>query len=1222
MESNPLYNNQKNNSNKNANEGGSRHQNSGSNPNAGGGNRKKKSKKKRSKKNNNTNNNRRGRGGYNKRYNNNNDASGSRGSNTRNKKKGNNNNKRRRGGYRGGGNNYNNDDYFFGNEQGGIKNSSREYQGSIQEQPDFSNKIHASVNEGISGDQTPKSFNSNYIKSSKKQNYKKKNNYDRQKYDDQESQYKPRSQVKDQNFRKDREGRGDGRDGSDYYAKKDNSNRKQRNKNTRNKGGKYKKGQRDDYQKGNNNFNGQKSQRFKNEYESKKTIPVTTNMPSSHNQSIAHSQKHFPPGPMSNFDNGFDSFPKMGPPSINPSMGGMRPNPIPHNPDIIPQNPNMGLQKMQEFTPRGSQIPLQKHFNGPQDFRHPKQRRDDGMNDSMFQDRNNYNDHQQRMDQRHGKMGKRWNGHKDKFNNNYNNNNYNSERKFYNNDLHPAISILNRSVRKNLWSVNKNFFLAKKVEDFDPYVTYEEAKELIVQEKAFRGTVQFEEKLPSLGIIQSEDFIKKVFANVKYTNRSIEGCEVIFMPISQNWQKYLTVNQTEETRDLEIQEQKEIESEKRVCLSSDYRYQLRHRFMTDEDLKLEKTKVKVKVIYIEKNPLDDRNIIVKVRKIMTGEYVAQFVYDQRYPQFSIETDSLTLNNYKNSQDTSCYYLAKYKEWDTNERFPQITLLEPLGKVGMVSTECDSLLKQFDIPAEQYHKKFTDDILKEFKVDAKGELEMTEAITEGRTDLTSKLIFTINSSFDDDREEALSIEDLGKGVYKVGVHISDVSYFVKQNSDLDNEAKRRANSYVLPHTVYSMLPDILCKNFCKLEPGKERLAFSIFFKLSSKGELVTETPELCKSIIKSKCCLPYKIVEEIIEGKIENSEDFPFKQFPVYDCEYDELKSAILTLHKVANARKVNRLKSGSIFFANQEKLRFRIDEDDGDMPISWEYEQVKEAKCMIQEYMLLANVVTAKILLQNYPNLSLLRKNPPPSSYNISKAQANLEKFGKYKIKLNTSKSIAKAIFEINSKNLNPIIREYLNYCLLNLLEPSEYIVSDQSHNESHYSHFALNFDLYAHFTSPVSRYPDLIVHRLLTSLVENDPIDEKSTKVNLLNICRKSNKNKRNGKIVQRKAEQIFMLLILREKPIKTKAFVTNIYQGKLLLFVKEFKTEKMVYINFNYFIMDYIDQNTVVIKDNPRTEKKKRYDRNMMRDNAILKSKTIKVRLFGLIRLERRLD
>lgn len=1214
------------NANNNNNGQGNRHNNSNNQNNK---KRKMKKKKKR--------NNKRGgggggggRGGYGKRYNNNDPESNS-GSNQNRKRR--NNNRRRRGGYRGGGNVHGKNEEYY---KDSGKNSTQNYQNSNQDQGDYNSKVNSSIHDPISGTQTPRSFNSNYAKSNKKQSYNKKS-YDRRKYDEQDGQYKPKSQIKDRDFRKDRG------ENNEYYTKK-GSNRKQ-NKNKsygRRKPGKFKKQHNMEEERPSGNFDTRKSSRFNNEYETKKTIPITTNLPSS--MTYDQGSNIFPETPINyNQSANFNNFQKMiPPPNQTPptqSLTNSRaPNPIPHNPEIIPQNHNINLPKSQ-YPPQVQgvqQIPINKGMM-PENFQiderrrshqyqnHPPNRNQNhprgGHNHSSQHHNNNFgfqnnNPRYQNNNNGNGNSNGYSNHNKSGYQKRWNNNGYNNKDKYrqknYNNfeNLHPGCNIATRHTKRVLWSINKNFFHSKKADEFEPFYSYEEAKELIVQEKAFRGKISFREKLPTLGIVQSEDFVKKVYANVKNTNRTVEGCEVIFMPISQGWQKYLYVNQNEENLDIEKQEQTEMESEIKICMCSDFRFHARHKYMNDEDMRLEKSKVKVKVIYIEKNPLLKRNIIVKVRRLNnSGDMVGQYAYDERYPQFSADPSTLALTH-NNKQDTSRYYLAKYLGWNVNERYPKITLLEPLGKAGVILTECDSLMKQFDIPAEKYHKNFTEDLLRTYKVDEFNNFIITEEMSERRTDLTDKLIFTVGMSYDKDLDDALSIEDVGKGVYKVGVHISDVSFFVKQNTDLDKEAQRRANSYFLPHTIYSMLPQILTENFCKLEAGKDKLAFSIFFKLNSNGELMGEHPELCKSVINSKCTLPYKLVQDIIEGKIKTKEEYPSKQFRISDFEFNDVKEAILMMNKVASARKKKRLKKGSIFFANKKKIRFRILDDEKQTPTSWEFETVKEANFMVQEFMLLANVLTAKILLQNYPNLSLLRKNSAPSKFKISKTQEILEKYGNYKIKLSNSKSLAKAIYEIkNNKNLNPMIKDYLNYAIMETLKPSEYIVSDQSNKATHYHHFALNFDLYTHFTSPVRRYPDLIVHRLLTSLIENNPVDEKTTKVSLLNICRKSNKNKTNGNLVKAKAEEIFILMILRKNAIITTAFVVDIYQGKLKLYLREFKKEKIVYLNYQSYYMEFIDENTVLVKENTRNDRRKHRHKHDSRDNAVLKSKSIKV-------------
>ncbi len=364
--------------------------------------------------------------------------------------------------------------------------------------------------------------------------------------------------------------------------------------------------------------------------------------------------------------------------------------------------------------------------------------------------------------------------------------------------------------------------------------------------------------------------------------------------------------------------------------------------------------------------------------------------------------------------------------------------------------------------------------------------------DGRLDLRDKLIFTIDGEDAKDFDDAVSIEKIKDG-YVLSVHIADVSYYVSENSVLDNEARKRGTSVYLPGKVIPMLPKHLSNGLCSLNPGVDRLTLSVIIKLDSDANILGY--DIKESVINSKYRLTYDEVLKIIE------EDRKTIQ------KYKEIAETIKTMNELKTKLKEKRLEKGSIDF-NLEEVGFKLDENG--KPIDVFKVSSDDAHSLIEEFMLLANVCVAeKMLQENIP--SVYRIHEKPSDEKMRDFSDILHRLG----------------FTLGTKFDNPSPKAFANLLEKIKGSPKELIITKlmlRSLMKAKYSHeclghFGLNFDKYCHFTSPIRRYPDLVVHRILKEYL-NYGISKNRERF-LLSFVKKSAKSSSECEINAMEAER-----------------------------------------------------------------------------------------------------
>lgn len=392
-------------------------------------------------------------------------------------------------------------------------------------------------------------------------------------------------------------------------------------------------------------------------------------------------------------------------------------------------------------------------------------------------------------------------------------------------------------------------------------------------------------------------------------------------------------------------------------------------------------------------------------------------------------------------------IVRITEWPEEAKNPFGEVIDILGKAGDNTTEMHAILAEYGLPyvypqaVEAAAEKLSADITPEDYAE--------------REDFRDVVTFTIDPKDAKDFDDALSIHTLKPGLWEVGVHIADVSHYVKEGSIIDKEAAKRATSVYLVDRTIPMLPERLCNFICSLRPDEEKLAYSVIFEMNEKAEV--KNYRIRHTVIKSNRRFTYEEAQQIIEtGE-------------------GDYKEEVLQLNRLAQILREKRMAAGSINFDRCE-VKFEIDETG--KPLSVYFKVSKEANKLIEEFMLLANKTVAeyvgKVPKNKKPKVLPYRIHDLPDPDKLDNLNQFIARFG-YKIRTGGSKA------EV-SKSINHLLGEIEGKKEQNLIET----VSLRAMQKARYSiynigHYGLAFDYYTHFTSPIRRYPDLMVHRLLT---------------------------------------------------------------------------------------------------------------------------------------------
>ncbi len=447
-----------------------------------------------------------------------------------------------------------------------------------------------------------------------------------------------------------------------------------------------------------------------------------------------------------------------------------------------------------------------------------------------------------------------------------------------------------------------------------------------------------------------------------------------------------------------------------------------------------------------------------------------------------------LNGAKNGDKA----LVKITVWPKTSDNPYGEVVEVLGKPGSNDTEMISILCNHGIDY-----KFPQTVLAEAETVG---MDLDEKDIATRRDMRGVTTFTIDPVDAKDFDDALSFRRLENGHIELGVHIADVSHYVRPGSAMDTEALKRSNSVYLVDRVVPMLPEQLSNMACSLRPNEDKYSFSVIFEIDEAG--IVHDQWFGKTVIHSNRRFSYEEAQEIIEGKAGDFQD------------------EILILDKIAKILRKSRLKHGALSIESEE-MRFRL--NDQGHPIEVMIKTSKDAHKLIEEFMLLANKYVAKFVAAPKKGRDsvpfVFRVHDRPDAAKIALFNVFIEKFG-YKVDARQPDKIA-----LNINTLLEEIRHTPEYSLIQTMAIRS--MAKATYETDNIGHYGLAFDFYTHFTSPIRRYADLVVHRILQ--------EELTTKKHrygkeLADVCKRISRMERKAVEAERESTKYFQTVFVKD--------------------------------------------------------------------------------------------
>lgn len=439
--------------------------------------------------------------------------------------------------------------------------------------------------------------------------------------------------------------------------------------------------------------------------------------------------------------------------------------------------------------------------------------------------------------------------------------------------------------------------------------------------------------------------------------------------------------------------------------------------------------------------------------------------DKRVPLIAIPTEQAPRDFVEKHQDyADRIFVACIKRWPITSLHPFGTLVEQLGVMGDLKVETDALLRDNNFGPDD----FSDAVIKNVGLEDWSVTNDGEGALENRRDFRSEETFTIDPNGSKELDDAVHFKYLDDGHVEIGMHVADVAHFIKANSLVDREAKKRGTAVYLMNRTVNMLPPRLSNDICCLNPGEERYTVSIVFKVDpNTGRVFEDETWIGKAVIKSSGKLSYDEVDSVINGS---------------DGEVTAARAKdIKVLHQVTQKLRQKRFGGRS---SDVPALRLMYQLDDENVPVEQNIFDSSPAHECIEELSHLANATVAKKLATGLPEKALLRRQPPPNPRRLTTIAERMGAIG-YEIDTESSGTLQNSLFQVEDDG----IRKGMETLVIKSMPRAKYFVAGKLPGDQ-YPHYALNLPLYTHFTNPSRRYADIVVHRQLEAVLSDGAIE------------------------------------------------------------------------------------------------------------------------------------
>ncbi|EMD01186.1 hypothetical protein BAUCODRAFT_29619 [Baudoinia panamericana UAMH 10762] len=483
-------------------------------------------------------------------------------------------------------------------------------------------------------------------------------------------------------------------------------------------------------------------------------------------------------------------------------------------------------------------------------------------------------------------------------------------------------------------------------------------------------------------------------------------------------------------------------------------------------------------------------------------------------------------------------LVTIDTWDRESRYPVGHFIRSLGELETKGAETEALLLEWDVQYRPFPRTVLDCLPPEGH-----EWEVPKSVDDpgwtGRRDLTDLLICSIDPPGCVDIDDALHARLLPNGNFEVGVHIADVSHFVKPNNAMDKEASLRGTTVYLVDKRIDMLPMLLGTDLCSLKPYIERYAFSVIWELDKNADIVSST--FTKSVIRSREAFSYEAAQLRIDDKSQQ----------------DDLTKGMRHLMMLSKRLRAKRMAAGALNLASPE-VRVQTESETSD-PVDVQTKQLLDTNQLVEEFMLLANISVASKIYEAFPQTALLRRHAAPPKTNFEELGNQLKVKKGMELHTDSSKAVADSLDKCVDQSepfFNTLVRILATRCMMS----AEYFCSG-TQAPSEFRHYGLASEIYTHFTSPIRRYADLEAHRQLAAAIDYEPLDASlQSKSKIEAVCKNINVRHRNAQMAGRASVEYYVGQALKGRVLEEDGFIMRIFSNGFVVFVPRFGIEGLI--------------------------------------------------------------